>query len=112
MALEYGLNGICIKHDIRIRSVIVHVGIELLTVAVLKGVADELVFTYPFTKFHYGRLVRGEVNKPIPGENSQHVKIIGQFPVHLVGLTICTQVWGIDEDTTPGTPLYFSNTSL
>ena len=112
MALEYGLNGICIKHDIRIRSVIVHVGIELLTVAVLKGVADELVFTYPFTKLHYRRLVRSEVNEAMSGENGQHVKVIRQLPIHLVGLAIRTQVWGIDEDTTPGTPLYFSNTSL
>lgn len=98
MALEYGLNGICIKHDIRIRRVIVHVDIELLMVAVFKGVAYNFILTYPFAEFYYRRLVRGEVDEAVTGEYGQHIKIIGQFPVHFVGLTICTQVWRIDEE--------------
>lgn len=53
IALEYGLNGIRIKHDIRIRCIIVHVGIELPTVAVLKGVAYNFILTYPFAEVSF-----------------------------------------------------------
>ena len=98
MVLEYDSSNISIKHDVRIGRIVIHVGIELPAVAGFKGVSDELVLAYPFTKLHYGRLVRGEVNEPMSGENGHHVKVIRQLPVHLVGLTSRTQVWGIDEE--------------
>jgi len=52
------------------------VGIELPPMAVLKGVADEPILSYPFAKLYYGRLVRCEVNEPMSGKNGQHVKVI------------------------------------
>lgn len=73
---ECDSSDISIKHDVRIGRIVIHVRIELSAMAVLKGVTDKFVFTYPFTKLHYRRLVRGEVNKPMSGENGQHVKVI------------------------------------
>jgi len=68
------------------------VGIELPAVAIFKGVADKLISTYPFTQLYYGRLIRGEVNEPMSGKNCQHIKIVRQLPVHLVGRVIRAQI--------------------
>ena len=74
--LECYSSDISIKHDVRIGRIVIHVDIELPSVAAFKGVADDLVLAYPFTKLHYGRLVRCEVNEPMSGKNGQHVKVI------------------------------------
>lgn len=92
------MNSIFIKHDVRIGCIVIHVGIELPAVAVFKGVADEFVLAYPFTKLHYGRLVRGEVNEPMSGENGQHIKVIRQLSVHLVCFAVCAQIWRVNEE--------------
>ena len=96
--LECNSSNVRIKHDVRIGRIVIHVGIELSAVAIFKGVANKLISTYPFTQLYYGRLVRGEVNEPMSGKNGQHIKVVRQLPVHLVGRAIRAQVRRVDQE--------------
>ena len=98
MALEYGLNGICIKHDVRIGRVVIHVGVKLPTVAILERIAKIRVSAHPVAQLYDRGLVRGEVDEAVPGEDYQYIKIIGQFPIHPVGLAVRSQIWRIYDE--------------
>ena len=95
---ECNSSDISIKHDVRIGRIVIHVRIELSAVAVPERVAKVRVSAHPVAQLYDRGLVRGEVDEAVSGEYCQHIEIIGQIPVHSVGLAIRTQVWGIDEE--------------
>ena len=73
-------------------------GVKLPTVAILERVAKIRVSAHPVAQLYDRGLVRGEVDETVPGEDCQYIKIIGQFPIHPVGLAVRAQVWRIDEE--------------
>ena len=66
--------------------------------AVPERVAKVRVSAHPVAQLYDRGLVRGEVDEAVSGEYCQHIEIIGQIPVHSVGLAVRAQIGRIDEE--------------
>ena len=90
-----GIN-VAIEHNVGIAGVVVEVGGLLYTGGTAERVGKAVFPVKPRTEFDDTAFVRCEIEIVGAVESVQHIEIVGQSPIPLVGECLRGEVWRVD----------------
>ena len=98
MLFKCYLNIIFTQHHIGVGGVEVGVGIECGFGAAFERIAEVAVLAHPIAQLEDGGRVGGEIDEAVVVEDVQHIEVVGEFPIHFIGLAVGTQIGRVDEE--------------
>ena len=98
LSFERCLNIIFTQHHIGVGGVEVGVGIECGFGAAFERIAEVAVLAYPIAQLEDGGLVGGEIDEAVAVEDVQHIKVVGEFPIHFISSSVGGEIGRVDEE--------------
>ena len=71
---------------------------ELYFRTVLERVADNFFSTYPIAQLKDRGFIRGKIDEAVPGKHREHIEVVGELPICLVGRGVGGEIRRVNEE--------------